>query len=136
MIWRLAGKPRAVEQVKFSDITESRSSYKAIQWAVEQDIIRGFNDGTFKPEDTVTRRQAAVMLWRMNGRKTATKPVAFTDISAGESTYGAIQWGAEAGMIHGYDDGSFRPEDNCLRMHIAIFLYRYARDVMGIDVNR
>lgn len=128
MIWRMMEKPTATSTVNFTDVTTGTSGYKAIQWAVEAGIIKGFKDGTFRPNDPITREQAAVMIWRW-GNKTEpnvnSKP--FIDIDTKASSYKAILWGAENGIIKGYSDNTFRPAEKCLRKHAVIFLYRIAQ---------
>ena len=139
MMWRFAGQPDADISAadKFTDIASfsNNTSRKAVAWAVSEGIINGFNDGHFGPQETVTRRQVVIMLWRWTGRPTATETADFSDVDPSESTYKAIQWGAEAGLVKGYSDGTFKPEDPCQRQHIVIFLYRYARDVLNKDVT-
>ena len=110
-----------------------------LQWAQEQGIVVGYKDGTFRPDNTVTRRQVAVMLWRYQGRPGASEDLRFADVCKGDSAYKAIRWEAEAGVIKGSKDAAgnavFKPDDKCLRRQIVTFLYRYARDVMKENVN-
>ena len=139
MMWRFAGQPDVDISAanRFSDIAEfsNNTSRKAVAWAVSEGVINGFDDGTFKPLDKVTRRQVVVMLWRWAGRPAATETTDFSDVQSSESTYKAIQWGSEAGLVKGYSDGTFKPEDDCQRQHIVIFLYRYAREILDEDVT-
>ena len=127
MIWRLSGRPEASAEVSFNDVSRGKSTFTAIQWAVAQGIIRGFDDGTFRPAATVTREQIVIMLWRMTDRENAFDEVSFTDMDVSDSSYRAVQWGSSKGIVKGYPDGSFGPKRECLRQEIAIFLYRYAR---------
>lgn len=50
---------------KYSDISADRNTYKAIQTVTEAGLMKGFSDGTFRPEDPVTREQLAVVLSRL-----------------------------------------------------------------------
>ena len=140
-LWRLAGKPTGNKDVSFPDVDPNESYFRAVKWAVSEGIIVGYKheDGpaTFEPNGTVTRGQVATMLWRFAGRKTPTLPSTspFSDIDASNSSYRAVVWGQKAGVIKGYKDGTFQPDASCLRQHIVTFLYRYARDVMGKNVN-
>lgn len=129
MIWRLSGKPDGKGTVEFTDVEESAASYKAISWAVGEGIIKGFSDNTFRPKDTVTRQQVAIMLYRMAGEPEIMGGESFSDITSATSGFNAIRWGSKVDVIRGYSDNTFKPEDNCLRMHIAIMLYRYSKNV-------
>ena len=66
MLHRYAGNPAATDrELHFSD-TEKISAYarEAVRWAVENGILSGYGDGSFLPEGTATRAQAAGMLER------------------------------------------------------------------------
>lgn len=56
------------EKDYFKDVTEDMSSYKAIQWMARNGYIKGYSDGTYRPEKPLTRGQLATILWRMAGR--------------------------------------------------------------------
>ena len=51
--------------IKYSDISADRNTYKAINAVTEAGLMKGFNDGTFRPEEPVTREQLAVVLERL-----------------------------------------------------------------------
>ena len=55
-------------QKMYSDVETNRGSYKAIKWATEQGIVKGYKDGTFRPTEPCTREQVVTMLWREAGR--------------------------------------------------------------------
>lgn len=52
----------------FKDVTADMSSYKAIMWAASKEYVKGYKDGTFRPDEPLTRAQLCVILWRMAGR--------------------------------------------------------------------
>ncbi len=65
VLYRYAGSPSASTQMPFSDTnTISGYAYDAMRWAVENDILSGYGDGTLAPQAQATRAQAAVMLMR------------------------------------------------------------------------
>ena len=65
LLYRYAGSPSASTQMPFSDTnTISGYAYDAMRWAVENDILSGYGDGTLAPQAQATRAQAAVMLMR------------------------------------------------------------------------
>ena len=56
---------------KFKDVPADRKDYKAIQWAAENGYVKGYSDGTFRPDEPLTRGQACTILWRQAGRPEA-----------------------------------------------------------------
>ena len=48
-----------------------------------------------------------------------------TQASVNNTSYNAIYWAVDEGIVKGYSDGTFRPDDGCQRQHMAIFLYRF-----------
>jgi len=63
-LYKMAGTPAAASAVSFSDLA-AESWYKpAVDWAAANKIVSGYADGTFGPDDPVTREQLAVLLWR------------------------------------------------------------------------
>ena len=52
----------------FKDVNKSMSCYKAAEWGAKKGIIKGYSDGTFRPDQPVTRGQVITMLWREAGR--------------------------------------------------------------------
>lgn len=126
-IWRASGCPEPEGSGEpYSDISSASPFYKAILWASEQGITKGYNDGTFRPNETVTRAQAVSFLWRAVGEPAPSGSAAvFSDVAQGAYYYDAVLWANENGIAMGYDDGTFHPNDNCKRWHIIVFLYRY-----------
>ncbi|MBO4390951.1 MAG: S-layer homology domain-containing protein [Lachnospiraceae bacterium] len=129
-LWRQAGTPEPVStECIFSDVKKSDYFYKAVLWGTENGIVGGYNDGTFKPKGTCTRAQAITFLYRMAGKPTpATSSVIFSDVSNKKAYYyNAVQWGVENGIVGGYADNTFKPDNDCTRCQIVTFLYRYAK---------
>lgn len=96
-----------------------------IKQAVQQGIVNGYPDGTFKPDATVTRAEFTVML--MNALKLDGEgaPLSFNDerkIGAWART--AIAKSVKAGIVSGYSDGSFRPGANISRAELAAMVAR------------
>ena len=69
-LWRYAGQPEPESSAQtFSDVTTDYSYYKAIQWAYEQGITKGYSgdrEGQFGPYDTCTRGQGATFISRLD----------------------------------------------------------------------
>ena len=64
VLYRLAGEPEVTATAKFADVAEGRYFTKAIAWAAENGITYGYPDGTFRPNDAVTRQEMVTFLYR------------------------------------------------------------------------
>ena len=65
-LWRYKGKKAAKSGAAgFSDVPTSHVYYKSILWASSYGIAKGFNDGSFRPDDKCTRGQIVTLIWRM-----------------------------------------------------------------------
>ncbi|WP_082101538.1 S-layer homology domain-containing protein [Demequina rhizosphaerae] len=112
----------------FTDVRGASKGFHAINWAGGAGIVSGFDDGTFEPRGTVTRRNLAKLLYRHAGRPEVDLPEEspFTDIEPGDGGYRAMVWLHQTGIASGYDDGSFKPNRTVTRRMVAKLLYRYA----------
>lgn len=114
----------SVQAVSFSDVSKSNGFYDEINYLVEKGIIQGFQDGTFKPNNYVTRAQAAIMIGRALGLDGTQKNTKFPDVSKESVASGYIQSAVNSGIIQGYSDGTFKPNQSVTRGQMAIFLSR------------
>lgn len=123
-LWREAGQPEPeTASCPFADVSEDGYFYKAVLWAVEKGIVSGYADGSFRPNDTVSRAQFVTFLWRSLGQPQCTEEKEFNDVEPGVYR-DAILWAAEKGVTNGYSDGSFKPYAACTRAHVVSFMYR------------
>ena len=109
----------------FSDISNSGyCDYIVVGYLAG--IINGYPEGTFQPNKTVTRGQFITMLWRAVGEPGAENTTLnFKDAANIPDAYkDAVAWGVEAGIIQGYDDDTFRPNQSISRAQMATFSYR------------
>ncbi|WP_256759246.1 S-layer homology domain-containing protein [Cohnella sp. WQ 127256] len=105
--------------VKFSDISGHWAEAN-IKQAVSNGIVKGYTDGTFKPNKTVTRAEFAVML--MNALKPQEEGSALTfsdSAKIGAWAQKAVAQAVQAGIIKGYKDGTFRPDAAISRAEMA-----------------
>ena len=127
-LWRAAGCPEPTGSVGiFKDAADIASPYrKAVAWAVEKGVTTGYGDGTFRPNDSVTRAQFVTFLWRYEGRPDSSGSVAgFEDAADIAAPYrDAVAWAVEKGVTTGYNDGTFRPNAVCPRWAVVLFMYR------------
>lgn len=124
---RVNGILAGEQKNKFSDVPESASYYAPVMWAVEQGIVKGYDDGTFRPDNKCTRAQFVVMIWRMMGKPITSKHTVFKDEAFFGSAANAIQWAAAEGIIKGYASGYFGPDDFITRAQAAVIIWRLIR---------
>ena len=120
-------------KVLFTDVPETGKYYSdPVYWAVENGITNGFTDEdglarTFGPEKDATRAQMVTFLWRLAGKpEPSADAKTFPDVDKNSYYYKAVLWASEQGITHGYADGTFKPDESCLREHAVTFLYRMA----------
>lgn len=124
-LWRAAGSPEPTSTNNpFTDVTGGYY-YKAVLWAVENNITSGTSATTFSPNSTCTRAQIVTFLWRFEGSpapKTMNNP--FTDVKAGAYYEKAVLWASETGVTAGTSATTFSPDATCTRAQVVTFLYR------------
>lgn len=105
--------------IKLTDISGHWAEVN-IKQAADSGIVKGYQDGTFKPNQSVTRAEFAVMLMNTLMPQGEGAPLTFTDagkISAWAKK--AVAQAVQAGIISGYEDGSFRPDAEISRQEMA-----------------
>jgi len=95
-----------------------------IQGLVNRDLIRGFPDGTFKPEASITRAEYAAIIAKTFDlpRQQGTGKGVFADVPANFWAAGAINQAANMGFISGFPDQTFRPQQNLTRVQAIVSL--------------
>ena len=137
---KYAGPDGRITIKYFTDI--GNSGYReGIELAAAAGIINGYADGTFQPNAQVTRAQFITMLYRAAGSPTVKIPEGKTEIELGftdadtisDAYKTAVAWGVQNGIIKGYEDNTFRPNQAISRAQMATMLYRYLtlEDVWG-----
>lgn len=110
----------------FVDVTEGAWYYDAIRYCYIHGLMRGTTKTTFSPYLPTSRGMIAATLWRMEGSPAASRPNTFADVPDSQYYTEAITWAAEKGIVDGYSDELFGPEDAITREQMAAVLYRYA----------
>ena len=111
----------------FSDVQDPKHAYfKAIYWAADAGITKGYPDGTFGINRSCTRGEMMMFLWRYANKpapKNASKSP-FKDVKTNHAFYKAILWGSQKGITKGYADGTFGIDRNVTRGEAMMFLWR------------
>jgi hypothetical protein len=115
-------EPSTGMEVSFSDISGHWAEAN-IKQAVSSGLVKGYLDGTFKPGKSVTRAEFAVMLMNALKPQEAGAELTFKDTEKiGAWAQKAVAQAVQAGIIKGYEDGSFRPNAEITRAEMAAML--------------
>ena len=117
----------------FTDVT-NHWAYSAIKRVYTRGWMVGMDEKTFAPDQQLSRAMLAVILYAMAGEPTVTGESPFTDVPAGCWYTDAIVWAAQNGIVCGFGDGTFRPNEAVTRAQAAVMLYGYAA-FTGADVT-
>ncbi len=111
------------QEQTLTDIT-GHWAYEMINKLVGMGCISGYPDGTFKPDNAITRAEFTVVLVKAFGLENTGGPL-FTD-TTGHWAKDYIETAASHGIVNGYDDGTFGPDDLITREQLAVMLVRVA----------
>ena len=129
MLYRVKNKtydtPVAVTGKVFSDVPEGRWSVSEIEYLAHYEIIYGYPDGTYQPEQNLTRAEFAALVRRFTQLEAPENAEnVFPDVSGKQWAYEDILAIYEAGLIDGYEDGTFRPENEITRAEVMSIINR------------
>ena len=101
------------EDVTFSDVAQDNAHYDAIYNLVNRGVINGYEDGTFKPDDTITRAEFAkiIMVSELGDANISSSLVANFSDTQGHWANRYIAAAVNAGIINGYPEGTFKPDN-------------------------
>lgn len=111
----------------FTDANPKAWYHDGVHFVLENKLMSGYGDGIFAPDDNTSRAMVAMILWNMEGRPSSNYQLAFSDVNAGAWYAEAVRWAAENGIVKGYSEDIFAPDDNITREQLSAILYRYAQ---------
>ena len=117
----------------FADAVSTAWYHDGVHYCVENGLMKGYDDGKFGTNDTISRGQIVTILWRLEGSPAASDS-SFSDVASDSYYAKAVAWAAENGIVTGYSDTTFGPNDPITREQLAAILYRYAQ-YKGVDVS-
>ncbi len=121
---------------RFSDVYERGWYYECIELAASLGFINGYDDGRFGPYDTLTRGQAACFAANMaNADNSVSYSGQYPDIAGDEYFANNTAWAKNTGVMNGYQEGTFGPNDSLTREQVACTLFNYARVILGQDTT-
>lgn len=130
----VTAKFAAVEDTPFTDVKLSDWFYDAVVYAYSNKLFSGISASQFCPDVTMTRGMLATVLYSLEGSPAVSGTSAYSDVAEGAWYYNAVLWASGKGIVSGYDNGKFGPDDIVTREQMALILNQYAA-MKGYDVS-
>lgn len=124
-------QPKGAE--KFKDLGGFEWAYESIDELVKAGIISGTSETTYEPQRSITRAEFCKLIAAAFGFEASDASISFSDVKSDAWYYLVVISAAKAGIVTGYEDGSFRPEASITREEMAAMLVR-AFKAAGVEV--
>ena len=109
----------------FTDLAEETWYSGAVEYVYAHGLMRGMSETVFSPNTSLTRAQAVQILYNLEDQPVVSGAATFTDAEHWAKT--PIAWAQQTGVVDGYEDNSFRPENPISRQEFAQMMYNYAK---------
>ena len=110
----------------FTDLSRDAWYHNGVHYCLENGLMAGTGETVFSPNHSTTRGMIATILWRMEGSPIEDGPMDYSDVKPGDWYGQAVVWADSAGVVAGYGNGKFGPDDSITREQMAVMLWRYA----------
>jgi hypothetical protein len=120
--------------VSYTDVAQDDWYYDAVAFVTRRGLMTGTATGVFSPNVNMTRAMLVTVLYRMEGLPANETGADFTDVADGSWYADAVTWAKTNGIVDGYGNGRFGPNDEITREQTALILMRYAQ-YKGYDVT-
>ena len=127
VLYNLEGSPAQTQGSGFGDVSSDAWYADGVAWAAENGIAGGYGDDRFAPEESITREDFVVMLWKYAGSpKAGDQVLPFADADqASDYAQEALRWAVEKGILSGHSDGQLAPRGTATRAQAAQILKRF-----------
>ena len=110
----------------FTDVSKGEWYYDGVNDLYRRGIMDGTTETLFAPSQGLSRGQLAMIFYRMAGEPEVTAKDTYSDVPAGLWCAKAVTWASANGLVLGYEDGTFRPDQPVQRQQLVAMLFRYA----------
>lgn len=123
-------------ELPFKDVKPKKWFYEAIKTVYDAGFMEGKSATAFEPDETMTRAELVTLLSRLAGADVSGKGenAKFADMKKKAWYTDAVGWSVENGLVNGYEDNTFRPNDPILRQELASLLIRFF-EYIGLEMH-
>lgn len=114
----------SINQVEAADDVTGNYHERSLRYLISKGALTPDGNGKYNPNATVTRAQFAAFISRVIGLPNGKDPISFSDVPSSNKYYQDIQKAASAGIVTGYENGTFKPNDPITRQHMAVMIER------------
>ena len=111
---------------KFADVSDKNWAAGAIAFASAHELFNGTSETTFSPNKPMSRAMLATVLYNMEGCPASGQTSKFKDVGPNTWYTKSVAWATEKGIINGYGNGQFKPNQSITREDFAVMVWRYA----------
>ena len=137
VLHRLEGTPDVMSGATFTDVRNPEAFfYDAVRWANNNGVVTGFSDGTFRPNEPVTREQMAAIMHRYasyRGRDLLAFPTALDEFpdrgDVSSFARDSMQWAVTWQVIRGSAEGRLLPRNTASRAEVAQIIFNYSTNI-------
>lgn len=117
----------------FTDVDRNAWYHDGAHYCVAQGLMQGYGS-LFGPDEALSRGMLVQILYNLENHPAVSGQSAFEDVVDGAWYADAVNWAASQGIVKGYDNGNYGPDDPITREQLAAMLHRYAK-YRGYDVR-
>lgn len=125
---------RSLTSGKTYSLPEQAWYHDAVAFCIKNNIMQGYQDNMFHPDEEITRCQLVQILWNLEGKPAAGETVIFIDVADDAWYADAVRWAAAEELVFGDSTETFLPDNPMTREQLAAVLYRYAQ-YKGYDMT-
>lgn len=118
---------KTIKEDEYPDVDSTKWYYNTIKYVSEHKLMTGYDEGTFGPENDMSRGEFTTVLYRIAGNPTVEYKESYPDVSRDMFYAKPITWAKYNSVVSGYNDGTFGPNDKITREQLATILYRFEK---------
>lgn len=134
ILWNMEDQPTNVSG-SYSDVVAGAWYEKAVLWATANNIVNGYPDGSFGPDNSITRQEMAAILYRyaqfkeydMTAEDDLTRFPDGDETAEWAETF--VRWAVAEGLLNGRDDGTLDPAGTATRAEVAQIFMNYCENI-------